>query len=103
MRKSFSARMWGSCCITLFTLFAFNSTLLSQCASGTLSGQIYTDVNNNGQIDVGESGFASFQVRAYDTDGNWVSQAVSDASGQFTITNLDDGENYRLQYAVSSA
>jgi len=102
MRKSFSARIWGSCSIALFTLLFSSTNLISQCAPGTLSGKVYTDANNNGVLDSGEAGNNGLQVRVYDASGAWIGQAVTDATGQFVISNLNDGEDYRLQYTVAT-
>ena len=103
MRKSFSARFAGLTTVILFFLSINPSTtLLSQCPVGTLSGSVFLDTNNNGVLDNGESAEAGLLVRAYDNQSIWVGQSVTDASGQYTISGLTDGDDYRLEFLVSS-
>jgi len=104
MRNLFSTRSTG--CITLFlflSLFYFPQDAHGQCPSGTLSGNVFLDQNNDGLNDPNEAGQSSVLVRAINAQGAQVGQAISNQSGVYTISGLTNGESYRLQFALTGA
>ncbi len=103
MRKSFSARNWGLYSLTLISILFFSGSLMSQCSSGNVEGQVYLDANNNGALNAAETGYAGVMIRAYDASGTWVGQSVSDASGAFSISGLSDGSDYRLEFSNTNS
>jgi hypothetical protein len=59
---------------------------------GSVSGQVFNDLNGNGAQDAGEPGLAGWRVYL-DGNGNgqydfWEPSAVTDANGNYTITGL---------------
>lgn len=68
----------------------------------TLGNSVFRDVNNNGTLDVGETGIASVTVEVYaDTNANGsydagtdtlVDTATTNASGAWTVTDLFPGD-----------
>ncbi|MFI5378499.1 MAG: SdrD B-like domain-containing protein [Tepidisphaerales bacterium] len=62
---------------------------------GSISGEVFTDTNGNGQLDAGETGLAGLTVYL-DTNGNGVFDAgepsqVTSAGGNYTFTGLAAG------------
>lgn len=71
----------------------------------SITGQIFTDVNGNGQADTGEPGVSGRQV-FINVDGSGVPDtgnptATSDSSGKFTFSGLAAG-TYTVQEALPS-
>ena len=54
-------------------------------ATGTLSGTVFNDYDNNGVKDSGEPGVQGAVVYAYDVDGHQFGPATTDASGVYTL------------------
>ena len=70
----------------------------AQCVpvSGSVSGVVYVDANNDGKKSDVESGLGNAQVSAYNSDGQLVGSAISAIDGSYTISNLQDGALVRL-------
>ncbi len=59
----------------------------------SLSGYVYSDLNNNGLREAGESGIGGVLVSLYDATGNPTGQtAVTDANGFYEFDDLAPGE-----------
>ena len=102
MRNLFSTRSTGYITLFLFlSLFYFPQDAHGQCPSGTLSGNVFLDQNNDGLNDPNEAGQSSVLVRAINAQGAQVGQAISNQSGVYTISGLTNGESYRLQFALT--
>ncbi|MFL6601576.1 MAG: SdrD B-like domain-containing protein [Steroidobacteraceae bacterium] len=74
----------------------------------SIAGRIYSDRNNNGAIDGGESGIAGVTLTLVGTDafGNSVSRsAISDAGGNYLFDNLEQagGGGYTITETQPSA
>ena len=64
----------------------------SALATGsTISGSVYDDANRNGQLDAGEAPFSGRQINVFGSNGSYVSNGVTDASGHFAVSGLTDG------------
>jgi hypothetical protein len=57
----------------------------------SLGSQVWEDVNNNGQIDIGEEGIAGVILGLIDTSGTLVAIAVTDSSGDYNFPGLEAG------------
>ena len=66
-------------------------------ASGDVSGTIFVDENEDG-ANVGEQGLAGVVATAYDAQGIAAGSATSDSNGDYTISGLDDGAQYRIEF-----
>jgi SdrD B-like domain len=72
-------------------------------SSGEIGGVAFVDANDNG-VNNTESGQAGIIVRIFDASGNEVtgSPVTTDASGNWNITGLTDGQKYRLEFSLPS-
>jgi protocatechuate 3,4-dioxygenase beta subunit len=67
----------------------------------SVSGNVYNDLNGNGQHDAGEPALANWTVEVQDAGNNVVASATTDASGNYTITGVGPG-SFTLVEAVQS-
>jgi protocatechuate 3,4-dioxygenase beta subunit len=67
----------------------------------SVSGNVYNDLNGNGQQNTGEPGLQGWTVDVVDAGGNVVASGVSDAKGNYTITGVGPG-SFTLQEVVQS-
>jgi methionine-rich copper-binding protein CopC/protocatechuate 3,4-dioxygenase beta subunit len=67
----------------------------------TVSGNIYNDLNGNGQQNTGEPALKNWTVDVVDSHGNIVASATSDAHGNYTITGVGPG-TFTLQEDVKT-
>src|SRR5208337_3081748 len=59
---------------------------------GTLSGEVYNDLNGNGSLDTGEPGLANWTVDLLDAASSHVlATAVTDSLGDYTFTGVAPG------------
>jgi hypothetical protein len=56
-----------------------------------VTGEVYNDVNGNGNLDPGEPGLQGWTVNLEDTSGNIVATTTSDATGDYAFYNLFPG------------
>ncbi|MCI0699954.1 MAG: carboxypeptidase regulatory-like domain-containing protein, partial [Planctomycetia bacterium] len=66
-----------------------------------VSGTAWSDTNGNGRQDASELGAAGVTVFLLDVGGNVLASVVTDASGNYSFTNLVAG-TYRLRFAPPS-
>ena len=59
---------------------------------GTVTGIVWNDEDNDGQIDAGEKGIANVTITLLDKDGNTVATTTTDGSGHYTFTNVEPGD-----------
>jgi methionine-rich copper-binding protein CopC/protocatechuate 3,4-dioxygenase beta subunit len=76
-----------------YTLQAISSSNPSSLDFGNFQlvnvyGEVYNDLNGNGNLDNGEPGLPGWTVTLYDPSGNVVATTVSDANGNYTFSNL---------------
>ncbi len=57
----------------------------------TLGDLVFSDVNNNGVLDAGESGIAGVTVELLDGSGNVIAGTVTNSNGNYLFTNLAPG------------
>jgi fibronectin type 3 domain-containing protein len=63
--------------------------------SSVISGTLFDDANRNGVVDSGEAPFANKALALYrQQDSTWVAGVVTDASGKFVFSGLDDSNYY---------
>ena len=86
-----------------FAVFLPNQSI-AQCVAvtGNIEGYVYSDKNSNGVRNAEEEGIANVLVNAYDHSGTLVGFSLTNASGLFTIGNLQDGKKVRLVFSHSS-
>jgi protocatechuate 3,4-dioxygenase beta subunit len=64
----------------------------------TLGDRVWFDLNSNGVQDSGEPGVKGVSVTLYDTNGNVLKSAATDANGLYLFTDLNAG-NYIVGFA----
>ncbi|MGB1205773.1 MAG: SdrD B-like domain-containing protein [Chitinophagales bacterium] len=70
-------------------------TETANCVGGT----VFEDYNANG-INDAETGVASIEVTIYDCDNNTINTALTDENGDWQICDLNDNEQYRVEYIL---
>jgi len=85
----------------LFVLFTSSNLVFGQCSSGTLEGTVYLDENQSGNYE-SEAGYPNTVVAVYDENNSQVGMALSNSSGNFIITGLTDGDEYRVEFSLPS-
>lgn len=82
------------------------------CSTGSLSGHVYTDANQNNTYDAGnESGIKAITVKLYDQNGSpsdvsddrLVYSTNSDATGAYAFATVDTTRTYRIEVDASDA
>jgi len=62
-----------------------------------ISGNVFLDANFNGANN-SDSGVQNITVNAYDATGTSVATANTDSNGDYTLTGLTDGTEYRIEF-----
>ncbi|MBK9734403.1 MAG: DUF11 domain-containing protein [Saprospiraceae bacterium] len=88
----------------MFSITFIPQNAFSQCVAskGTIQGMVFSDVNNNGIINAGESGINNVLVQAYGNNGDLLGDATTDASGSYSISALKDGSRLRIVFTYDS-
>lgn len=92
--------------------FYLDNVEMRQCnlsTPGTISGQIYSDVNANNSYDAGSDGpLSQIDVQLFDTQGTatladdiYISVTSSGADGMYQFTNLAGNPNYELRVVTN--
>jgi chitodextrinase len=70
--------------------------------TGTISGKTYKDLNNNVVYDSGDEVLPNHRIYLYTGTGGgqYLKNVISDASGNFSFTELQDGD-YKIRYGPS--
>jgi hypothetical protein len=79
--------------IMLFRSFALGT--------GTITGQTFNDLNRDGIFNGSDTALSDQRLYLYDANGAYMTNALSDAGGNYSFTNLADGD-YTVQYAPAS-
>lgn len=81
-------------------IMAANVQSWSQCTpeSNTISGTVFEDAINDGTFRSTETGLSNVLVTVYDAIGNSVASVISDADGNYSISNLENDTQYRLEF-----
>ena len=64
----------------------------------SIKGTVYHDRDDNGVQDSGEEGIEGVLIQLFDTDGNLVSEVLTDADGNYCFEDLPPGE-YKIREA----
>ena len=67
----------------------------------TASGTLYSDANQDGTLDDGESGLAGWTINLLNSSGNVVASATTDASGNYTLSGVGPG-SFTIQEALQA-
>ena len=59
--------------------------------AGGISGQVYNDLNGNGNLDPGDPGLDNWEVDVFDSNGNFVASQLTSGGGNFDIEGLAPG------------
>jgi hypothetical protein len=82
------------------TVYAINDAVLNAIGqTGTISGQIYNDLNGDGTQENGEPGLSGQVVDLLDSNGNVLASTSTDSNGNYTFYELGAG-TYEIQDAV---
>ncbi|MCP3929356.1 MAG: T9SS type B sorting domain-containing protein [Bacteroidetes bacterium] len=65
--------------------------------TGSVNGRVWNDVNKNGIIDTGELGLEGVTVQIFQSNGTFISTALSDSDGKYTVPGILAGDYY-LEY-----
>ena len=81
----------------------FITSLYAQCVSapGTIEGRVFRDFNSNGVIDPGETGIGNVLIAVQDANGTTLGNFFTDNSGNYLISGLTNGLEYRLVFVDS--
>ena len=92
-----------ACSIVISLLTSIGA--LAQCspAEGSIEGIVFMDTEADGAYGTSESGVANILVTAYDTDGISLGFAMSDANGEYIISNLTDGDRVSIVFSYASS
>ena len=79
-----------------YTVQAISSTNPSGLDFGNfqlvnVTGEVYNDLNGNGNLDPGDPGLQGWTVNLLDPSGNTVATTTSDANGNYEFDNLFPG------------
>lgn len=90
---------WVAMLVTLFVLLV-NVEVSAQCVAppGTIQGDVYTDLDNNGLKATSESGLAGVVVHAYNSGGQIVGTTNTASNGSWSIPNLANGSEIKLVF-----
>ncbi len=79
--------------------------LSAQCSSpsGTISGNVYLEENNDGIFNNSENGIGGTLVLAYDQNNILSGQSTTDSDGYYQIANLSDNQKYRIEFTTNGA
>jgi len=69
--------------------------------TSTITGIAFKDTNRDGSRQSDEDPFADHRVYLFDTAGSYLKNALSDATGAFSLTGLSPGR-YEVRYSPSS-
>lgn len=64
---------------------------------GEIGGSVFRDYNADGALDAAEPGVPGITVTAYDNGGTAAATTATDADGNYTLTGLTDGVEYRIE------
>ena len=68
----------------------------------SIKGTVYHDRDNDGVQDSGEEGIENVLIQLFDTDGNLVSEVLTDADGNYCFEDLAPGE-YKIRETQPTA
>ncbi len=63
-----------------------------------INGNVYKELNNDGNKDANEIGVQGVTVTAYDLNGVAAGSTLTDANGDYTIAGLPNAQEYRLEF-----
>lgn len=70
-------------------------TFATQLAAGTITGNVFNDLNANGAKDGSEAAFPGLAIiNVYNSSGTYVKSRTSDSNGDYRITGLSAGTYY---------
>ncbi|MBK8955017.1 MAG: HYR domain-containing protein [Saprospiraceae bacterium] len=67
-----------------------------------ISGKVFVDLNQNGLKDPGESGVSGAILKSFSNNNQLLASTQSDANGQFNLTQLSNGANFRIEMLTPS-
>ena len=59
--------------------------------SGGISGQVYNDLNGNGNLDPGDPSLTGWEVDLFDSSNNFIASQLTDSNGDFDFEGLTPG------------
>ena len=88
--KTFSVALTGPTYSQLGAASSATGTIHYPAATGSVSGLVFDDLNDNGTQDPGEPGLAGWTVALYN-GGTFVASANTDSDGNYAINNVAPG------------
>jgi hypothetical protein len=68
-----------------------------------ISGTVYLDADDSGDMESGETGFAEMDVVLKDADGNTVAMTTTDENGDYLFEHLPEGGDYSVEVVEGPA
>ncbi len=87
--------------IHLASSTGWNGNAPCQATPASLGDKVWLDVNKNGIQDAGEAGIANVTVVLFNSSNTQVATTTTDASGNYSFTNLAPG-TYSVQFTAPS-
>ncbi|GEM_PF-5695833 len=88
--------------IACIVLAVFASSFFSVARAATISGQVWSDQDNNSIQDAGEPGVPGVVVRLLDGAANELAKDTTDSGGNYSFSGLAAG-SYQIHFIVSTA
>ncbi len=68
-----------------------------------ISGTVYLDADDSGDMESGETGFEGIEVALKDADGNTVATTTTDENGDYLFEHLPEGGDYSVEVVEGPA
>jgi SdrD B-like domain len=103
--KHVRAAALAAALVPLASVFAAPASAQAICQSGGICGTVFTDTNNNGALDAGETGLANLEVDALCTLCNPLTDTITvftDSSGNYAFVpdKLDNTVTYTVSVGI---
>ena len=88
---SITAQYLGNTDFSGSTSASTSQTVSQASTAATVSGQLFEDDNQNGQLDGTESGLAGWTIKLLNGNNQLVASSITDSSGNYVIADLEPG------------
>lgn len=102
IKGSGSARFALGSALLLFFTLSLSKPLTAQCIldPGQLKGKAFIDKKADGHFNSGDEALEKAVLKVFDENGQMVTEAITDASGEALVEGLEDGKTYRVEWSI---